>query len=117
VPHALVPKILARFDIYVALSRLDSESFGVAILEASACGLPVVVSDADGPAEVVANGVTGRIIQRDNAELAGEAVADLVCDFEKRCKMGLAGRAHVVERYSWSHCIQVMKESLARLNA
>jgi len=40
-------------DVYVALSRLDSESFGVAIIEASACGFPVIVSDVGGLPEVV----------------------------------------------------------------
>ena len=42
IPYAEVPECLNNIDIYAALSRLDSESFGVAIIEASACGLPVV---------------------------------------------------------------------------
>lgn len=42
VPHTDVPKYLNQMDVYVALSRLDSESFGVAIIEASACALQLL---------------------------------------------------------------------------
>src|SRR6185437_8910549 len=50
VPHHEVPRWLNRFDVYVAASRI--ESFGVAVVEASACGIPVVVSDVGGLPEV-----------------------------------------------------------------
>ena len=52
IPHGQVPKWLNKFDIYCAPSTLDSESFGVAVVEASACGLPVVVSRVGGLPEV-----------------------------------------------------------------
>src|SRR5690554_5007055 len=66
VPHAQVPNELAKMDVYVALSRLDSESFGVAILEAGAAGRPVIVSDAGGLPEVTVDGVTGMVVPREN---------------------------------------------------
>src|SRR5690606_38202825 len=61
VPHDDVQQQLQLIDIYVAASR--KESFGVAVIEASACGLPVVVSDADGLSEVVDDGVTGLVVR------------------------------------------------------
>jgi glycosyltransferase involved in cell wall biosynthesis len=108
VSHQNVPQMLNRLDIYVALSRLDSESFGVAILEASACELPVIVSDADGPAEVVKNCVTGEIVPRESPEKAALAICALINDPVKRLEMGKAGREHVLEHYTWAKSVDLM---------
>lgn len=108
VSHEAVPQMLNRLDIYVALSRLDSESFGVAILEASACELPVVVSDADGPAEVVNDGVTGNIVPKESPEKAALAISSLINDPAKRLKMGKAGREHVLKHYTWNQSLALM---------
>lgn len=109
VPHSKVPEMLARLDVYVALSR--SESFGVAILEASACEKPVVVSDADGPTEVTIGGVTGFIVKKDNAIEAADAISKLIRDPELRATMGRAGRAHVVKNYTWKRSIDLMLQA------
>lgn len=101
VPHSDVPKWLNSFDIYVALSTLDSESFGVAIVEASACELPVVVSDAGGLPEVVVDGKTGYIVPRNNPEEAANKIEILVNDEYLRRQMGEAGRKFVLENYEW----------------
>ena len=53
-PHESVPNEVAGAGHYVAASR--AESFGVAVIEAAACGLPVVVSRIGGLPEVVADG-------------------------------------------------------------
>ncbi len=106
VPHEKVPEELAKLDIYVALSR--SESFGVAALEASAAGRPVVVSDAGGLPEVTVQGETGFVVPRENPEAAAVALEQLVLDPELRHRMGVAGQSHVAQHYSWTACIQTM---------
>ena len=58
--------MLNHFDIYTAVRRLDSESFGVAVREVSACGLPVVISNAGGLPEVVIEGKTGLVVERES---------------------------------------------------
>lgn len=108
IPHALVPHTLREFDVYVALSRLDSESFGVAIIEASACAVPVVVSDADGPREVVVDKETGFVVERDKPEAAAKALKQLVLSEDLRWRMGQAGRKHVLENYTWDRCLDIM---------
>lgn len=110
VAHQDVPNELAKLDIYVALSRLDSESFGVAIIEAGAAGRPVIVSDAGGLPEVTINNTTGFVVQRENPQMAAEAMENLVLNPELRLKMGEAARQHVKEKYSWSICVKVMEE-------
>lgn len=111
VSHEKVPEMLNRLDIYAALSRFDSESFGVAILEASACGLPVVVSDADGPAEVVNNNVTGYVVPRESPEAAAEVILNLVTDPIKRKQMGQKGIEHVRAHYTWARSVEIMCEA------
>lgn len=115
VPHGDVPAWLNRLDIYAAASRLDSESFGVAIIEASSCELPVVVSDAGGLPEVVRDGETGLVVPRNDSAALCAALERLVADGELRARMGRAGRALVQREYEWERCVDHMIECYAAL--
>jgi glycosyltransferase involved in cell wall biosynthesis len=106
VPHDQVPAELSELDIYFALSR--SESFGVAVIEASACELPVIVSDVGGLPEVVKDGVTGFVVPSENPEAAAQAMEKLVLDPGLRQRMGQAGRANVSQSYSWNRNVEKM---------
>lgn len=110
VPHIDVPKYHSTIDIYSALSIYDSESFGVAIIEAGACGKPVVVSDAGGLPEVVKDGDTGFVVPRKSSDAAFFALEKLVLDSNLRKKMGLAGRKRVEETYNWKDNVSQMIE-------
>lgn len=112
VVHDRVVGKLHDLDVYVALSRSDSESFGVAILEAGACGLPVVVSDADGPAEVTVDGVTGFVVPKDDPKAAAERIEQLIQDAVLRQRMGDAGRQHVLDNYTWERSVDLMIAAL-----
>jgi len=113
VAHAEVPHWLHQLDIYAAPSRLDSESFGVAVIEAGACGLPVVVSDAGGLPEVVVAGETGLVVPRDDVPALQAALKRLVLDTELSERIGRQGRAHVEREYEWGHCVDVMERCYA----
>ncbi|MDX5407745.1 MAG: glycosyltransferase [Chromatiaceae bacterium] len=108
VAHTEVANELAKLDIYVALSRLDSESFGVAIIEAGAAGRPVVVSDAGGLPEVVVNGSTGLVVKREAPEQAAEAILSLVTDRQRRLALAEAGYQHVRQHYDWQDSVKIM---------
>lgn len=110
VPHQEVPNELAKLDVYVALSRLDSESFGVAIIEAGAARRPVVVSDAGGLPEVTIEGTTGLVVPRENPQAAADAIEKLVLNPELRVSMGEAGRKHVADNYSRETCVKIMEK-------
>ena len=99
VPHDKVCQSLNMLDVYVALSNM--ESFGVAVLEASSCEIPVVVSRVGGLPEVVDNGSTGFVVNSKDEKDACEAISKLVNDSELRIKMGKSGRARVLEKYDW----------------
>jgi glycosyltransferase involved in cell wall biosynthesis len=113
VPYREVPDYLHKLDIYAALSI--SESFGVAVLEASSCGIPVVVSDAGGLPEVVENGKTGFVVPSKDSGKAAEALERLVLSAGLRREMGINGRKRVLEFYKWSECVDKMTEIYSRV--
>lgn len=108
VPNPRVPKLLSTFDVFVAVSR--SESFGVSVLEASACGIPVIVSDVGGLPEVVDNGHSGYVVDSESPSQLAEKLLMLAEDAGLRQKLGQCGRAFVTARYDWSHSIDIMEK-------
>ncbi|MDP1846251.1 MAG: glycosyltransferase family 4 protein [Solirubrobacteraceae bacterium] len=81
--------VMRHLDVLVAPSR--QEPFGTVLAEAMAAGTPVVATRVGGLAEVVADGVTGRLVTPgDPAELAAAVLAVLA----DRERMGAAARAH-----------------------
>jgi glycosyltransferase involved in cell wall biosynthesis len=108
VPHAEVPQFLNQLDIFVAPSR--QESFGVSVLEASAAGLPVIVSDAGGLTEVVRHEQTGLIVPVGDVEATSAALVQLLTDSDRRRQLGEAGRKFVLQHYSWAKSVDLMEE-------
>jgi L-malate glycosyltransferase len=108
VPYNKVPEYLNELDIYLAPSI--SESFGVAIVEASACELPVVVSDAGGLPEVVQDGKTGFIVKKNNSTQIAEKLYELIIDKDKREIFGKQGRTFVLEHYDWNKNVLTMED-------
>jgi len=115
IKNKIIPEYLNRMDIYVAMSRMKSESFGVAIVEASACSLPVIVSDIGGLPEVIENGITGFLVESENVDAVSKALIKLIKDKNLREKMGNSGRKFVREKYEWSKCTEIMKSIYDRL--
>ncbi len=93
-------------DIYVAVSL--QESFGVAILEASACSKPVVVSNVGGLSEVVDDNKTGFIVEKENTESIAEALEVLLNNEKLRNELGRNGRNKVIKEYNWNDCVDGM---------
>ena len=101
VPNTEVPNVIRKMTIFAVPSTEDSESFGVAAVEAMACGIPVVVSNVGGLPEVVVNGVTGIVTDKESPDQLSNAFKKLARNDELRASMGQAGVAHVLEHYSW----------------
>ncbi|MBX7186400.1 MAG: glycosyltransferase [Vicinamibacteria bacterium] len=100
---------LRTLDLFV----LVAEPAGCpnASLEAMAEGLPVVATNAGGMSEQLADGITGRLVAREDDEALGEAILDLAHDAEGRRAMGEAGRERARTRFSMA----AMIESYAKL--
>lgn len=101
VPNTEVPNIIRKMSIFAVPSTEDSESFGVAAVEAMACGVPVVVSNVGGLPEVVVKDVTGIVTDKESPDQLAAAFKKLARNNEMRMKMGEAGVAHVKNHYSW----------------
>jgi len=93
-----VAQAMAGASGFVVPSRL--EPFGIVILEAWRAGTPVVATTHGGPAELIHDGVDGRLADpNDPAQLAA-ALDDLVRDAPGRLALGSAG-CNRVQEYSW----------------
>ncbi|MGI8908631.1 MAG: glycosyltransferase [Candidatus Sumerlaeaceae bacterium] len=86
---------LRACDVYVQPSQ--RESFGMAIGEAMACGLPVVVANAGGLPELVAD--SGIVYTEGSAGLE-KAIIDLLKDAGERRRLGAAARLRIAEQFS-----------------
>ncbi|MEF2552465.1 glycosyltransferase family 4 protein [Aurantimonas sp. A2-1-M11] len=82
-----------HFDLYVAPPR--NEGFGLTPLEAMASGTPVVTSDAGAFAELVVEGVTGRVVPAGDADALGAAIRPYLADAPLRAATAAAALAHV----------------------
>jgi glycosyltransferase involved in cell wall biosynthesis/GT2 family glycosyltransferase len=95
---------------HVLLHASLTEGIPNAVLEAMACAVPVVVTDAGGTREAVRDGVEGFVrAPRDVAGLA-EAVKRLWRDPELRRRMGAAGRARVTSEFSLADQVHAFEE-------
>lgn len=114
--YSEIPIYHNMLDISVFLSIRDSESFGVAILEASACEKPVIVSNVGGLPEVVKNEITGLIVSPRSEKETSEAIEKLLLNENLRKEIGKEGRKHVREKYDWNdnldHMMKIYNEVL-----
>ena len=101
------------FDIYVHPS-ICTESFGVAVLEASACGCPVVATRVGGVPEVCIDGQTGILVEPNNSDVLADAIIKLAKNAQLRNNMGMAGRDFVVKNYDWNKNVRTMLELMEK---
>jgi len=70
------------------------------VLEAGACGVPVVATRGPGASDVIEDGVTGRLVDPEDADALAEAVVSLLDDRETRRAMGTAAGEHIRSHHS-----------------
>ena len=96
--HNDIPALMAAADLFVLPSLF--EGLPLVVLEAMAAGLPVVGTRVCGTSEVVADGLTGRLVpSRDGAALAA-GILEVLDRPEQAARWGAAGRRRVAESFS-----------------
>ncbi len=89
-----------KADVFVLPT--EKESFGMAVAEAMASGLPVVSTNVGGVPDVVKNGETGYLVGAGNIRALSEKVLELLNDSEKRINFGLKAQAKIKRKFTWN---------------
>ncbi|MCI4337484.1 MAG: glycosyltransferase family 4 protein [Thermoplasmata archaeon] len=111
-PLADLPALYRSADLYVQPSR--REPFGMAALEAMACGLPVIASATGGLADLVEDGTNGLLVPPSDAEGLGAAIARLAGDDELRRRMGRASRQRAESLFELSTVARAYEDLILR---
>jgi L-malate glycosyltransferase len=93
----LIEEVLVGADLFLLPS--ETESFGLAALEALSCEVPVIATRAGGLPELVDDGETGFLLPVGDVGAMAEAASLLLTDAPRRRAMGEAGRRRAVERF------------------
>ncbi len=88
--------------VAVLPSRSAAESFGMVLIEAMACGTPVIGSDVGGIPYVVTHGVTGLLVPPGDAEALARACRLVLTDGGLADRLADAGRRHAIDSYAWA---------------
>lgn len=110
IDHKEMPEVLSYFDIYV-MPSVEPESFGVAALEASAVGIPVIGSGIGGIPEIVINNRTGILVPPNDEHALTQALTELLKSKQKRIDFGQNGRKFVKAEYQWENNLQKLIQS------
>lgn len=99
---------LLQADVLVLPS--GAEACPMAILQAMACGLPIIASDVGGIAEVVRDGVDGLLVPAGDHDTLVAAMRHLGSDVSARLQMGKAARERVIDRFTIGHTVARLLE-------
>jgi glycosyltransferase involved in cell wall biosynthesis len=89
-------KYIARADVFALTSRY--EGFGNVLVEAMACGVPIVATSSPGTRDIVSSGADGLLVERHEPAAVAAALAEVLSDRSMRQRMSAAARRHA-ERY------------------
>jgi glycosyltransferase involved in cell wall biosynthesis len=103
-----IPEILSLTDIFVLPSL--REGLGLAILEAMACGKPVIATNVGGVPEIAKDGVSGILVSPKDPEALHSAMNELLGDREKLKKMGNKGKRIFSENFHSEIMINKIEE-------
>jgi N-acetyl-alpha-D-glucosaminyl L-malate synthase BshA len=106
--HQSVDELLACADLFLLPSK--NESFGLAALEALACGVPVIASNMGGLPEVVVHGETGYLFSLGAVDEMAEAGISLLKDDAQWVRFSRGARADAVERFSNDRIIPLYED-------
>ncbi|MEV6841439.1 glycosyltransferase family 4 protein [Streptomyces sp. NPDC051133] len=101
----------------IVASTSNAESFGMTLVEAMRCGVPVVSTDCPlGPAEIIHDGIDGRLVPVGDLQALNTALLDLITDELARLRMGRAAR-RAAHRYDPERIVDIYEDLFVGLAA
>lgn len=97
---------------HVAILPSQAESFGRAIAEAQAAGLPVISYDTGSIPEIVENGVTGWLAPHKQIDILAQIITQAIQNPEKTFHMGIKGRDRVTQKFTWEKTAMAVLEGI-----
>lgn len=112
--HVDTIKYYQRADLFL-FPTVCNEGFGIPVIEAMATGIPVVASRTGGVPELIEDGKTGLLVERNNAQALSDAIIELLKNPEKLKMMGKNSRRRVVHHFDWDVIAEELKQTYFRL--
>ena len=103
-----IEEIMPALDVHLLLSR--REGFGIATIEALACGIPAVASAVSGNTDVLSGCAGGMLVPLEDDRVVAQTVAGLLADPHRRARMGEQGRADAIRRFSTARVQTMVQE-------
>ena len=107
-PVDRVPEVLSQLDLFLLPS--EYESFGLAALEAMACGVPVVASRTGGLPEVIEDGKCGYLCEVGDVRTMAERAAELLGDKQKITRFSAAARERARNEFEPSRIVDIYED-------
>jgi glycosyltransferase involved in cell wall biosynthesis len=105
IAHTELIKYYSVADVFVlpaiANDKGETEGFGVVLVEAMACGLPVIGSDIGGIPDIIKNGETGLLVRQKDPQDLGNQLIRLLTDADLKEKLVRNARKLVEAQFSW----------------
>ena len=99
IPFSEISNYYNMIDVLVNIS--EYESFGVSVIEAMACGKPVVVTNVGGLKDLVSSNELGYKVEVGNVEQTMSAIEELITDKSRYDRLASQSRDYVVKNYAW----------------
>jgi phosphatidylinositol alpha-1,6-mannosyltransferase len=104
-----LPLLYSACDAFIMCSREDrsrrgilAEGFGMALVEASACGKPVIAGRSGGVPDAVVEGVTGLLVEPCDSDAVAAAIVEVLREPELAKRLGANGRKWVEAEMNWT---------------
>jgi glycosyltransferase involved in cell wall biosynthesis len=110
-----IPQLINQCRLFLYPSR--EEPFGLSIVEAMACGVPVLTTNVFGPSEIVTHNVDGYMVDSDETSQLADAVVLLLSDDKLRTRLGRRGRQTAELRFSMRTHTDTLLKTYSELGA
>ncbi len=110
-----LPKYYNLADVFVLPSVKSTESFGIVIAEAQACGLPAVISNWPGSRQTILENETGYLVNPGDVDELAEKIKKILDNNDLAAEMGDKAAINAKEKYDWKNIARKMDELYQKL--